>query len=143
MSTEKRLIDANALSDKVEESKRNNPHPQGMIRANHRNEHDHFLRMIHGAPTVDAVEVPCELGHIVFFVCTVCDEEGQESLAIAVGEIVSFSIQKEGLWAYCRYEDGLNYWHKVGNDFGKTVFLSKEEAKAALAKMEGGNEDEL
>ena len=57
VSTEKRLIDANTLSDKVDESKRNNPHNPGMIRANHRNEHDHFLRMIHDAPTVDAVEV--------------------------------------------------------------------------------------
>ena len=52
-----RLIDANALSDAVAESKHNNPHPQGMIRVNHRNEHDHFLRMILYAPTVDAVEV--------------------------------------------------------------------------------------
>ena len=55
--TEKRLIDANALSDEVEKSKRNNPHPQGMVRVNHRNEHDHFMRMIFDAPTVDAVEV--------------------------------------------------------------------------------------
>ena len=53
----KRLIDADALSDAVDKSKRNNPHPQGMIRVNHRNEHDHFLRMILDAPTVDAVEV--------------------------------------------------------------------------------------
>ena len=57
MANEKRLIDANALSDKVDESKHDNPHPQGMIRVNHRNEHDHFLRMIMDAPTVDAVEV--------------------------------------------------------------------------------------
>ena len=57
MANEKRLIDANALSDAVDESKHNNPHPQGMIRINHRNEHDHFLRMILDAPTVDAVEV--------------------------------------------------------------------------------------
>lgn len=57
MADEKRLIDANVLSGKVEESKHNNPHPKGMLRVGHRNEHDHFLRMIHDAPTVDAVEV--------------------------------------------------------------------------------------
>ena len=57
MANEKRLIDANALADEVDESKHYNPHPQGMIRVNHRNEHDHFLRMIMDAPTVDAVEV--------------------------------------------------------------------------------------
>ena len=54
---EQRLIDANVLSDKVAESKHNNPHQQGMVRVNHRNEHDHFLRMISIAPTIDAVEV--------------------------------------------------------------------------------------
>ena len=57
IANEKRLIDANALADKVDESKYNNPHPQGMVRVNHRNEHDHFLRMILDDPTVDAVEV--------------------------------------------------------------------------------------
>ncbi len=57
MENKKRLIDANALSDEVDKSKHNNPHPRGMIRANHRNEHDHFLQMIYEAPTVDAVEV--------------------------------------------------------------------------------------
>ena len=57
MANEKRLIDANALADEVDESKHYNPHPQGMVRVNHGNEHDHFLRMILYAPTVDAVEV--------------------------------------------------------------------------------------
>ena len=52
-----RLIDADALSVEVNKSKHDNPHPQGLIRVNHRNEHDHFLRMIYDAPTVDAVEV--------------------------------------------------------------------------------------
>ena len=52
-----RPIDANALSDEVDKSKHNNPHDPGIVRVNHRNEHDHFLRMIYDAPTVDAVEV--------------------------------------------------------------------------------------
>ena len=56
-ATEQRLVDANLLCDDVERSKHDNPHPQGMIRVNHRNEHDHFMRMILCAPTVDAVEV--------------------------------------------------------------------------------------
>ena len=49
-----RLIDADALSVKVEESKHNNPHG-GLARL--KNEHNHFWRMICDAPTVDAVEV--------------------------------------------------------------------------------------
>lgn len=68
---EQRLIDANALADKVNESKYNNPHPQGMVRVNHRNEHDHFLRMILDAPTVDAVPVvrckDCISGHEQYY----------------------------------------------------------------------------
>lgn len=51
-----RLIDADALSVKVEESKHKNPHG-GLARLNHMNEHNHFRRMINDAPTVDAVEV--------------------------------------------------------------------------------------
>ena len=57
MASEKRLIDANELADKVNTSKNNNPHSHGPVRANHMNEHNHFLRMIYDAPTVEAVEV--------------------------------------------------------------------------------------
>ena len=53
----KRLIDANALMLRVDESKRYNPHHDGKLIANHRNEHDHFFKLIYTAPTVDAVEV--------------------------------------------------------------------------------------
>lgn len=57
MANEKRLIDANALADNVDTSKHDNPHTNGRVRINHINEHDHFLRMIYDAPTVDAEEV--------------------------------------------------------------------------------------
>ena len=57
MANEKRLIDANALAGEVDNSKYNNPHTNGRVKINHYNEHDHFLRMILDAPTVDAVEV--------------------------------------------------------------------------------------
>ena len=54
---------------------------------------------------------------------------------IEVGEVVSFSLQKEGLWAYCRYESGLTYWHLVADYFSKTVFLTKEEAEEKLKEL--------
>lgn len=57
MENKKRLIDADVLLAEVEKSKLHNPHPQGMVRVNHRNEHDHFERMILDAPTVDAAPV--------------------------------------------------------------------------------------
>jgi hypothetical protein len=84
----------------------------------------------------NTIVTPCKVGDKVFYVHEICDEDGDEYLDISVGEVVSFSMQKEGLWAYCRYEDGLTYWHLVADDFGKTVFLSKEEAEKAL-KGEG------
>lgn len=52
------------------------------------------------------------------------------------GTLVSYSIQIDGLWFYCHYSNGLNMWHKI-EDFGKTVFLTKEEAEKALAEREG------
>ncbi len=147
MANEKRLIDANALSEKIGNMKFEITHNRGGYKYCNEDEKnewdklDSFDSLVCDAPTVDAVEVPCEVGHIVFFVHEECNEKGEESFGISFGEIVSFSIQKEGLWAYCRYEDGLNYFHKVAEDFGNTVFLSKEEAEEALAKMDGGNED--
>lgn len=125
MVNEKRLIDVNALKENAK------PH--------------YFdnccyavsVEDIDNAPTVDAVVLPCEIGHTVFYVDTVCDENGEENLGISVGKIHSFSIQSEGLWAYCRYEDGLTFWHKVLDDFGRVVFLTREEAETAIAKMDG------
>ena len=78
------------------------------------------------------IVLPCKVGDKIYFVDEVCDENANEYLDINVGEVVSFSIQKEGLWMYCRYENGLTYWHLVADELGKTVFLTREEAEAKL-----------
>lgn len=75
---------------------------------------------------------PCKVGAEVFYVHEICDEY----LDISKGEVISFSLQKEGLWVYCRYEDGLTYWHLV-EEFGIELFLTREEAEAKL----GGESD--
>ncbi len=80
----------------------------------------------------NTVELPCQLGQKVFWVTTICNEDGEESLDIYEGEVVSFSIQREGLWAYCRYNNGLTYWHVVSNYFGISVFTTKEAANKKL-----------
>ena len=77
---------------------------------------------------------PCKVGQTIFFYACVCDEEGEEKFDILEGEAISFSIQKEGLFAYCRYKCGLTYWHLVEKDFGKTVFLTRAEAERALER---------
>ena len=81
---------------------------------------------------VRAIVPPCNIGDKVWWVADRCDENGDEYFGIYVGEVVSFSLQKEGLWVYCRYEGGLTYWHLVADYFGKTVFLNQKEAENAL-----------
>lgn len=56
-----RVIDADTLADKVAYSQHNNPHTDGKVKLNHHNEHNHFLKMIFDAPTVDAeIVVRCK-----------------------------------------------------------------------------------
>lgn len=77
---------------------------------------------------------PCKVGDTVFYVHDVCDENANEYLDISVGDVISFSMQGEGLWMHCRYEKGLIYWHFVTDNFGKKVFTSRAEAEAELER---------
>ena len=77
------------------------------------------------------IVLPCKVGDTVWWVTEIVDENCGEKPDILLGEIASFSVQKEGLWAFCRYVGGLTFWHLV-SDFGKTVFLTREEAERAL-----------
>lgn len=90
---------------------------------------DHFLAN-------GVIVPPCKVGQTVFFYTCVCDKEGEEKFDILEGELISFSLQKEGLWAYCRYKCGLTYWHLI-EDFGKCLFLTREEAEKALKEEKG------
>ena len=74
------------------------------------------------------IRPPCKVGDMVYYLHEICDENGEERLDISTGKCEGISIQKDGLWIYCRYEDGLTYWHK--ND--ESVFFSREEAIKAL-----------
>lgn len=138
MCENKRLIDANALLAELDKFSNPMPNQSGY----------EFLRgiataitEIEDAPTVDAVVLPCKVGSEVFNIWQSFDDNGVENFEIYIGEVVSFSIQKDSIWVYCQYRNGLNLWHTVGDAFGKTVFLTREEAEAAIAKMDGGNED--
>lgn len=83
------------------------------------------------------IVMPCKVGDTVWMVAKVyADVDGVEKHIIFKGEVVSVSMQPEGLWTYCRYEEGWDYWHKCVEDFGKIVFLTKEEAEQALKERE-------
>jgi hypothetical protein len=60
-----RLIDAEELLDRVFDSLDNNPHTDNRVRMNHSTEHQHFIRMIKLAPTIDLEELrpkgPCPI----------------------------------------------------------------------------------
>lgn len=73
---------------------------------------------------------PCKVGVEVYFAA-------KERDRIFKGELISFSLDAAHFWFFCRYYCGLSLWHQV-EDFGKTVFLTREEAEQAL---KGGESD--
>ena len=81
------------------------------------------------------VELPCAVGTSVWFATCVCDKIGKEKYDALEGEVISFSIQKDGLWVYCRYKCGLTYWHTI-EGFKSEVFLTPEEANKKLKELE-------
>jgi hypothetical protein len=85
------------------------------------------------------LELPCAVGEKVWFATCVCDEIGKEKYDALEGEVISFSMQKDGLGVYCRYKWGLTYWHTI-DGFKAEVFLTPEEAEAKVRKMEGARE---
>ena len=79
------------------------------------------------------VRLPCKVGQEVFWVTSECVDE-TEIFDIYEGKVESFSVQKEGLWAFCRYNNGLTYWHTVKDYFGKYLVFTRKEAEEKLKK---------
>ena len=77
---------------------------------------------------------PCKVGDKIYFVV-----EYDEKYFLDEGEVGSVYKDNGGVWVSARYDSGLHYHHKE-SDFGKTVFLTKEEAEQAL--KDSGKEDE-
>ena len=78
------------------------------------------------APTVDAVPLPCNIGEKVFCILH------------SKNEIVEDVVEDYDIWSI---KNGiklrislLNYKDYVVAEFGKAVFLTREEAEAALQK---------
>ena len=101
------------------------------------------------APTVDALIPPCKPWDIVCVICKTLDRvDGGLTKTICEGEIIKLSYNGFTTpmeWLDYRYDSPL-VGQTVGHDridlcLGKTVFLTREEAEAALAKMNGGMED--
>lgn len=86
--------------------------------------------ILHHTPAVDAVIFPCKVGDMVY------RKDG-------AWNVVGFECDRSGSWRVKleRWKDQFWDYHErtkvVFKSFGKTVFLTSEEAEAALAKMDG------
>ena len=75
------------------------------------------------------IVLPCKVGAEIFGLFDNDDEQRKE---IYEGKVLCFSLDENNLlWARMRYRNGLTYWYTI-DDFGKTVFLTPEEAEKAL-----------
>lgn len=93
------------------------------------------LRCVEQTPTVNALVLPCKVGDAVYM--EIGDDETQHF--VDTGKVFAIGIDESGtMWISVRYESGLKFYHP-SDDIGKTVFLTREEAEAALAKMDGGD----
>lgn len=81
------------------------------------------------------IELPCAIGDKLFFI----NKLGKEEKLIIERKVVGFSIEETGTWiAYGeRKIDDKIYRHNIkADDIGKTVYLTKEAAEAALKERE-------
>ena len=74
---------------------------------------------IDNMPPVNAVELPCKIGDILFEVCVACG-------GIHKREVHGFNIRENGMFIVC---DTTNFEKR---EIGKQVFLSRGEAEEAL-----------
>jgi hypothetical protein len=75
---------------------------------------------------------PCKVGDKAYHLTSVDTLDELNVAEIFEGKVSSVSIEDK-VWIFCRYDNGLNFWY-TESDFGKTVFLTREEAEKALAE---------
>ena len=120
MANEKRLIDANKLIE----------HKFQLAPARYRmGWNDAIDAVIENAPTIDAVVLPCKIGEKVF-----CINRSKNEIVEDVVEDYDIWSIKTGVKLRLSL---LNHKDYIVGEFGETVFLTREEAEVAFAKMDG------
>lgn len=77
---------------------------------------------------------PCKVGDTVYFPM---ETNGECEPYVDVGTVFCIGFdERHTMWISARYESGLKYYH-TSDDFGKTVFLTREDAEKALREVEG------
>ena len=79
---------------------------------------------------------PCKVGDTVYYLTTEDTEKELNVTDIFCGTVQGLGFDGTNIWISAKYTNGLFYYHK-STDFGKTVFLTKEEAEKALAERKG------
>ncbi len=78
------------------------------------------------------ITLPCKVGDMVWHIKSLRDGTGKETRAVSDGERVKqISINNHGMFLVVDYCQMLDC-----EDFGKTVFLTREEAEKALKERE-------
>ena len=76
---------------------------------------------------------PCKVGDTVYYLTTEDTEKELNVTDIFCGTVQGLGFDGTNIWISAKYTNGLFYYHK-STDFGKTVFITKEEAEKALAE---------
>ena len=138
-ANEKRLIDANEALRMIENSRTDNPYFNGKTTPIWEKAHDCALSCVIACPTVDAVVLPCKIGDYLWCVYSPprpANPADKGKWYMGEFEVARFHYGVKGLSI-----EMYGFGAVAVKEIGKTVFLSREEAEAALAKMDGGNED--
>ena len=106
-------------------------------------ETDEIVDEIRRSPTVDAVPVKCKIGEWVY---ALWEAPVKQKYIIYCAEVkeIRIGIRNCRLTTTYRLEPIMYRGHiheYRGEDFGKLVFPSENEAEAALAKIDGGDGD--
>lgn len=139
-----RLIDADALKSEFEWLK-------SVVNESSKDEIQEYIQRIENAPTVDALPLRCRIGDTVWIVGTKCmsglydNECPDENERYSCGEFCEdcpCPLNRENI-VFPRKVNSYNFTfihdleHSDNLRWGETVFKTKEEAEAALAKMGG------
>jgi len=96
--------------------------------ANHKNAES----CIHFKDKDQIVGLPCKMGDTVYFHKILCDGKG--TVVVEKDIVRRFNINKFDTFAIISYSHALSC-----DDFGKSVFLTREEAEAVLEERENND----
>ena len=105
--------------------------------------YDDLMAVIADVPSMDAVEVKCKVGDLVY---ALWEAPVKQKYIIYCAEVKEIRIGMRNCRLTTTYRlEPIMYRGHIheyrDEDFGKLVFPSENEAQLALAKMDGGNED--